>query len=118
MALPSAGNETLGCPQRGERVATSGNEGGNAGWRELALERTGLAGKPNRGPRPAQRLRRRHRLTRIHLVRRAQARELGARGFECLDHRVATGEAVVAGRLDAAGGEKILDEACPRGEVG
>src|SRR6516225_3058764 len=117
MALPSAGNETRGHPYRGERVATRENEGGNAGLRELRLERTGPAGEPNHSARAAQRPRRRHRLACIYLVRRAQARELGAGGFERLNHRVATSEAVVAGRLDAAGGEEILGEACPRGEV-
>src|SRR5262249_2602959 len=118
MALPSGGNETLGCPERGERVATSENEGGNAGLRELVLQRAGPPGEPNQSARAAQSLRGRQCLARIDLLRRAQAGELGARGSERLDHRVASGEAVVAGRLDAAGGEEILGEGCPRGEVG
>jgi hypothetical protein len=45
MALPSAGNETVGCPQRGERIATGEHEAANAGLRERGLERAGPAGE-------------------------------------------------------------------------
>src|SRR5262245_66306591 len=56
-------------------------------------------------------------LPRIDLVRRAQTGELGARGFESLDHISYAGKAVAGCRLDAAGREEILGECGPRAEL-
>ena len=49
-------------------------------------------------------------LPRIDRVGRAQADELGARGIEGGDHRVAVGKPVVGQSRDAAGLEEILGE--------
>ena len=73
MALPSAGNETVGCPQRGERIATGEHEAANAGLRERDLERAGPASEEEHGAGVPQRLRGRDCLVRIDRVRRAQA---------------------------------------------
>ena len=54
----------------------------------------------------------------VDLIGRAQAGELGARGFEGGDHLVAALEAVIADGLDAAGFVEVLGEGGPRGEVG
>src|SRR5215211_4559026 len=97
--LGSAGNEIVGPPQRRQRVATDEDKLANACLPEFPLQRGGAAGEPDRSAFTAQGLRRCGRLTRIDLVRRAQACELGARGFECRDHRVAGGKAVVARRF-------------------
>src|SRR5262244_3075896 len=57
-------------------------------------------------------------LTRIYLVGRAQACELGARGPECRDHLVTVGKSVVACCVDAPGCEEILGKGCARSEIG
>ena len=49
MALPSAGNETVGCPQRGERIATCEHEAANAGLHKRGLERARPAGEQEDG---------------------------------------------------------------------
>src|SRR5262249_61484217 len=71
MALPSAGNETVGCPQRGERIATGEHEAANAGLRQRGLERARPAGEQEHGAGVPQRLRGCDRLARIDRVRRA-----------------------------------------------
>src|SRR5262249_27591196 len=111
--------DIMRCTQRRQHVATDVNESRNAGAPQ---------GGPllSRAPRQIdmtcagvfQGCRSIGALAAVQLIRRAQARELGAGGLECLDHRVAGGEAVVAYCLDAAGGEQILGEGCARGEVG
>src|SRR5262245_8416734 len=116
--LASAGNEIMGPPQRRQRVATDEDKVANACLPEFPVQRGGAAGEPDRSAFTAQRLRRWDRPTRIDLVRRAQTCELGARGFECRDHRVARDKALVARRLDPAGREKALGEGRLRREIG
>src|SRR5262245_61523757 len=98
-------------PQRRQDIAAGVDEGLHAGCMQDAL----ASARPSRqidmlSASVFQGSRSIRGLARIDLVRRAQASELGAGGFECLDHRVAGGEAVVAYCLDTAAGEEILGE--------
>src|SRR5262245_59367019 len=97
----SSRDHSMDRPQCRRGIATGEDKGGNAGLSELHLQCARLASEPDQRAFMAQGARGRARLPRIDLVRRAQTGELGARGFECLDHLSYTDKAVAGCRLNA-----------------